>query len=143
MQWWMWFVAAVGLLLVEVLTPGGFYFVFFGVGAVAAGLLALIGVESLLVQALVFLVVSVGAVAMFRKPLLARFQTKNPKRVVDSMVGETAILGAELHPGQFGHAELRGASWTVRNIGSLPIPAGQRCIVEQVEGLTLNVRAAQ
>ncbi|MBL8236242.1 MAG: NfeD family protein [Bryobacterales bacterium] len=143
MQWWIWLVAAVALLAVEMLTPGGFYFLFFGAGAFVAGLLALAGVESLIVQALVFLAVSIAAILFFRKPLMARFQPPRPAHSVDSLVGETAILVAALHPGEFGQAELRGSNWKVRNTGGLSLPAGQRCIVEQVDGLTLSVRAAE
>ncbi len=143
MQWWIWLVAAVALLAVEMLTPGGFYFLFFGVGALVAGLLALAGVDSLTIQALAFLAVSITAILFFRKPLMARFQPERPSHNVDSLIGETAILVAELHPGEFGQAELRGSNWKVRNIGGVSLAVGQRCIVEQVDGLTLSVRAAE
>jgi membrane protein implicated in regulation of membrane protease activity len=142
MEWWIWLVAAVVLTVVEMLTPGGFYFVFFGVGAGAAALAALAGVDSLIAQTLVALGVSIGSLTLFRKPLLDRFQSTLPTAKVDSLVGETAIPDAPLHPGDFGHAELRGSSWKVRNISAVPIAAGQRCIVEQVDGLTLYIRAA-
>jgi len=143
MQWWIWLVAAVALLVTEMLTPGGFYFLFFGVGALAAGLLAIAGVDNLLVQALTGLGVSIACLLFFRKPLLDRFQSAMPKTKVDSLVGETATLTDPLHPGEFGQAELRGATWKVRNIGGVAIDAGQRCIVVQVDGLTLNIRAAE
>ncbi len=143
MQWWIWLVAAVALVAVEMLTPGGFYFLFFGIGALAAGGLAIAGVDNLLVQSLVFLGVSVASVAVFRKPLLRRFQPVVPTVQVDSIVGETATLIAEIHPGEFGQAELRGSTWKACNIGSVALAAGQRCIVEQVDGLILNIRAAQ
>jgi membrane protein implicated in regulation of membrane protease activity len=66
-----------------------------------------------------------------------------PSGKVDSLLGEIATLSKPLHPGEFGQAELRGTTWNVRNISGAPIAAGQRCIVEQVDGLTLNVRAAK
>jgi membrane protein implicated in regulation of membrane protease activity len=143
MEWWIWLVSAVVLFGVELLTPGGFYFFFFGLGALGAGLLSLAGVDNLLVQSIVFLAVSIGAVVFLRKPLMIRFGPDGRAREVDSLVGESAVLSEALHPGDFGHAELRGSSWKVRNIGSVSLAAGQRCIVEQVDGLTLHVRAAQ
>ncbi|MBI2688681.1 MAG: NfeD family protein [Acidobacteria bacterium] len=143
MQWWVWLVAAVALLVVEMLTPGGFYFFFFGVGALATALAALAGVENLVTQSIIFLTLSIAAVLLFRKPLLRRFQPVVPSTRVDSLIGETATLANALHPGEFGQAELRGSSWTVRNISGTPIEAGQRCIVEQVDGLTLYIRAAE
>ena len=143
MEWWIWLVAAVTLVVVEMLTPGGFYFLFFGVGALSAAVAALMGIDNLVIQAVVALAVSIACLMFFRKPLLARFQPAMPKTKVDSLVGETATLGSPLHPGEFGQAELRGATWKVRNVSSISIEAGQRCIVEQVDGLTLNVRAAE
>jgi len=143
MEWWIWLVAAVALVVVEMLTPGGFYFLFFGVGALAAAIVTLLGIDNLLIQAVAALAVSIACLMFFRKPLLARFQSASPKTKVDSLVGESAMLGSSLHPGEFGQAELRGATWKVRNISSVSIEAGQRCIVEQVDGLTLNVRAAE
>lgn len=143
MEWWNWLIAAVGLFVLEMITPGGFYFFFFGVGALAGCLLAAVGMESLLAQSLVFLAVSVATFGAFRQKLLERLQPMRVKDNVDTLVGETAIVVAALHPGEFGQAELRGSNWKVRNVSSLSILAGQRCIVEQVDGLTLNVRAAE
>ena len=143
MQWWIWLVAAIALTATEMLTPGGFYFLFFGAGALAAALATLAGVDNVLLQSLIFLGVSIAAVAFFRKPLLEKFQNTRGTAPVDSLTGETAILSTPLHPGDFGQAELRGATWKVRNVSSISIAAGQRCIVEQVDGLTLNIRAAE
>jgi membrane protein implicated in regulation of membrane protease activity len=39
MAWWLWLLGGIALLGVEVLTPGGFYVMFFGVGALVVGLL--------------------------------------------------------------------------------------------------------
>jgi membrane protein implicated in regulation of membrane protease activity len=35
MEWWIWILLGLVLLLGEIVTPGGFYILFFGVGAVA------------------------------------------------------------------------------------------------------------
>jgi membrane protein implicated in regulation of membrane protease activity len=40
-----------------------------------------------------------------------------------------------------GTAELRGTSWTARNIGPAPLANGQRCKVQRVDGLMLYVKA--
>ena len=39
-----------------------------------------------------------------------------------------------------GKAELRGSSWSARNESERVIHKGERCLVHQVEGLTLSVR---
>ena len=42
-----------------------------------------------------------------------------------------------------GKAEMRGTSWTARNIGEKPLARGERCTVERIEGLTIFIRAEQ
>ena len=43
MLWWHWLVVGLLLMLGELVTPGGFYIIFFGIGAVLVGLLASVG----------------------------------------------------------------------------------------------------
>ena len=38
--WWHWFVFGLLLMLGELATPGGFYIIFFGIGAMLVGLLS-------------------------------------------------------------------------------------------------------
>jgi inner membrane protein len=38
--WWTWILLGLVLLLTELVTPRGFYFIFFGSGAVVVGVLA-------------------------------------------------------------------------------------------------------
>jgi len=40
MEWWTWILFGLVLFLAEIVTPGGFYIIFFGVGAVIVGVLA-------------------------------------------------------------------------------------------------------
>jgi membrane protein implicated in regulation of membrane protease activity len=139
--WWMWVLAGLILMALEVLTPGGFFVFFFGAGAMLVGLLDLMGLHlSFPAQGLVFVGASVGAIVVLRKPAQELFQPRGMRGKVDSIVGETAQTTEEIPIAGIGKAELRGASWNVRNIGDKPIPRLARCRVESVDGLTLNVR---
>jgi membrane protein implicated in regulation of membrane protease activity len=142
MAWWLWLLAGIALLGVEVLTPGGFYVMFFGVGALVVGLL--VGLQAggpPWVQWLVFSGVSVASLLLFRGRLLARFQTAGRTAPMDTLEGELAIPMDDLAPGVVGKAELRGTSWTAQNADDRPLAKGQRCRVVRVEGLTLFIRA--
>jgi len=46
----------------------------------------------------------------------------------------------EVTAGGVGRVEVRGSPWTARTSGSHALTAGQHCVVEKVEGLTLWVR---
>ena len=140
--WWMWVLAGVILLAIEMLTPGGFFTLFFGIGALVVGVLSLAGWQpGVPAQGLVFLAVSMAALLLFRKPLLEYFKHTMPQTQVDSLVGETAVALEEIPAGGVGKAELRGSSWSARNLGESPIQLNQRVRVERIDGLTLDVRA--
>lgn len=140
MLWWHWI--AIGFILagLELASPGGFFIVFFGIGALLVGLLSLAGVAGpLWVQWLLFTVLSVAAVVLFRKPLTARFRVPDSGVVIDSFVGDVAVPDADIAPGEVGRAQLRGSAWQARNVGSTTAQRGHRCRVVRVDGLTLDL----
>jgi membrane protein implicated in regulation of membrane protease activity len=139
MTWWMWMVLGLVLAAIELATPGGFFVIFFGVAALVVGVLDLAGVaQPDWVQWLLFPVLAVIALRLFRKPLLARMQ-HNGSGAVDSLTREPATATTDMAPQQHGHAELRGTTWNARNVGDALIASGQRCRVVAVEGLMLDI----
>jgi membrane protein implicated in regulation of membrane protease activity len=141
MVWWLWVLVGLAMLAVEMALPGGFFALFFGVGALLVGGLVAAGAAGPpWMQWLLFPVLSVGALVTLRRPLQARLNLKGSSRSVDSLVGETAVALEELAPGGLGKAELRGTAWSARNRGSVALTRGQRCVVEKVDGLMLWVR---
>jgi membrane protein implicated in regulation of membrane protease activity len=144
MGWWIWIVFGFALLVAEIATTGGFYFIFFGASALLVGVLTLTGVvTSQWMEWMLFSIFAAGGTALFRKPLLDRFGPDTSGHQVDSLVGEVATTLEGIQPGGIGKAELRGSSWSVCNVGSQVLSAGQRCLVERVDGLTLFIRAAE
>lgn len=141
MEWWSWIVLGLALLFGELITPGGFYILFFGVGAVIVGALAGFDLAGpAWVQVILFSVISVGMLWLFRERLLQLTQGATPNNV-DSLVGETAVIMEEIPSNGIGKAEMRGTSWNARNIGEKPLARGERCRVERIDGLTLVVRS--
>jgi len=141
MAWWIWVLGGLVLLVAEVTTPGGFFAIFFGAGAILVGALKALGWEGpSWAEWLVFTVLSVASLAFFRKPLMRRFSLSGGK-TVDRMEGERALVTEDVAPGGVGKAEMRGASWTARTAGDATLAKGCRCRVERVEGLTLWLRA--
>lgn len=143
MIWWYWMLLGIVLLGAEMLTPGGFYILFFGLAALIVGSLTGLGfTQAEWLQWLLFSGVAILSLVVFRGPLLAWIRTKDKEMpIVDSMVGESAILLEDLAPGGTVKAELRGTTWTAHNAGPALLKKGQRCKVERVEGLTLWISA--
>jgi membrane protein implicated in regulation of membrane protease activity len=141
LSWWVWMVAGLVFFILEAMSAGGLFLLFFGAGAVLIGLLDLSGIHlSFVIQGLIFVMFSVVSLLLFRRPLLERFQSRMPQGKVDSLIGETAKALHDIPADGMGTAELRGASWTAHNLGDAAIPQSARCRVERVEGLTLHVR---
>ncbi len=140
MSWWIWVLGGLVLLMAEMLTPGGFFVFFFGLGAILVGAAKAAGWPGpAWAEWLVFTVLSVAALVFFREPLMRRFKLKDGKPV-DRLEGETALVTEDVAPGGVGKAEMRGASWTARSSATVALARGQRCKVERVEGLTLWLR---
>jgi membrane protein implicated in regulation of membrane protease activity len=141
MTWWLWVLLGLVLMVGEVLTPGGFYIVFFGCGAVITGVAKLLGLNSLAGEGLVFVISSVALLMLFRNRLLERFKTSPKDLPLDNLAQEIAVALEEIPGGAIGKVELRGTSWTAQNLSEEPIALKRRCKVERTEGLTLFVRA--
>jgi membrane protein implicated in regulation of membrane protease activity len=85
-------------------------------------------------------VISVISILLFRKPLL-KYLRFNESRSVDTMIGETAKAVEAMAANARGKAELRGSIWNAVNIGTEPLASGEFCRVEEVDGITIKVRA--
>jgi membrane protein implicated in regulation of membrane protease activity len=141
MAWWIWILIGLALLGIEAGTPGGFFFLFFGISGLAVGTLAALGLAGpLWTQWVLFSVLALLALLVLRKPLQARLNVNGTGRPVDKLTGETATARTDMAPDQVGKAELRGTTWTARNASPTAIVSGQRLKVERVDGLTLFVR---
>lgn len=141
MIWWQWCVLGALLLGAEIAIDAEFYLVFLGISAIAVGLIGLTPIAlPMWGQWLMFSFISVGALLLFRSRIYnkIRGQTSDVKEGVD---GEVAIVNELIPPGATGSATLRGAVWQARNIGSEPLAAGSRAIVEETKRLTLSLRA--
>jgi membrane protein implicated in regulation of membrane protease activity len=139
MSWWLWILVGIALLVIEMLTPGGLFALFFGAGALATGVVALVGAPPV-VQWVAFTVISLVLLATLRRVLQEKLRAR-PGPAVDSLVGEEVVLLGELPAGGEGKAELRGVPWKARAASGIALRSGQRCKVERVDGLTLWVRA--
>jgi hypothetical protein len=143
MIWWYWMLFGIVLLGAEMLTPGGFYILFFGLAALVVGTAAGVGlIQAEWLQWLLFSGVAILSLLIFRGPLLAWIKTRDKEMpTVDSMVGESAMLLEDLASNGTGKVELHGSTWTAHNAGAALLKKGQRCKVERVEGLALWITA--
>jgi membrane protein implicated in regulation of membrane protease activity len=140
--WWHWLALGLILIALELAASGGFYVIFFGIAAIAISALRVFGAAGpAWVQVLLFSVLSVASLVLFRSPLMRWMKLDREGVDVDSLVGENAVARENIPPGGVGRVELRGTVWTARNAGSKPLVNGERLIVVRVEQLTIHVEA--
>lgn len=139
MAWWIWVILGFVLLALEMLTIG-VHVGFFALGAFSVGALVALDLAGpLWVQLMLFALISCAGLFLARPIILKRLRIHTKE--VDSFVGEQARAVSDIAVEGIGKAEMRGSAWNARNVGSTPISAGQRCSVEQVQGLTILIRA--
>lgn len=144
-SWIIWLIIGAVLIAGEVLTTG-FVLLWFGVGALAAAALALLGVESVAVQVVVFLTVSSLLVwasrTIFERFLIRAAPADQLKTGVETMIGQVGMVveasqGARLE----GAVKIYGSVWTAFPIeGEEPLAVGEPVLVERVEGNLIYVR---
>lgn len=135
----MWLAGGLLLLVIELVTPSGFFVLFFGVGALVVGVLAGVGLaDSALTQWLVFTLASLTSLVLFRGRLQDRIRRDTTD--VDTLLGEIAIPRERIAPGELGRVDLRGTLWTGQNDGAAVIEPDERCRVVRVEGLIVGVQ---
>jgi inner membrane protein len=139
MDWWLWLAGGLALVVAELVTPSGFFIIFFGAAALTIGVIKIFAfVDNLPVELLLFTVLSVVYLFLFRDRLQARMPMPPPPNV-DSLVGVLAIVQDSLSPGLVGRVEVRGSMWSARNSSDVTLVPGQRARVAAVDGLTLTV----
>jgi len=138
--WWHWLVFGLLLVVAEMASAGGFYIIFFGLSAVVVGLLGAVGAPlPLSIQLGLFAGLAVLSLVLFRTRLLSWMQVDPQAPAVDTLVGEVGTVRTTLSPGAVGTIELRGTSWSARNVSAITLVSGDRCQVRQVDGLTVYV----
>lgn len=143
--WILWFVLGAVLIVAEVFTSG-FVLLWFGIGALAAGFAAIVGINSFALQFVIFALVSVGLTAASRTIFVnyfSREKTGDSLRTgVDSLPGKIGtVVSSSRGAMQEGAVKVFGSTWTAYPApGESPLEAGERVRVERIEGSSIYVR---
>lgn len=136
---YVWLAALVVFIVIEIATMG-LTTIWFAGGAVIALLLALLETP-VLVQVLVFLVISMILLICTRPLAVKFFNQKREKTNIDSMAGKQAIVLEEINNlKEKGKVSLGGMEWTARAYeNDVMIPGGAVVEVKEVRGVKLMV----
>ncbi|MCX4861455.1 NfeD family protein [Streptomyces canus] len=134
--WWLVGAAALGIPLVVTAMPE---FGMLAAGALAAAIAAGLGGD-IVVQVLVFAVVSVALIAVVR-PIATRHRSQRPQLVtgVDALKGKQAVV-LERVDSAGGRIKLAGEVWSARSLDTgRAYEVGQEVDVVDIEGATAIV----
>ncbi|MFN2502442.1 MAG: NfeD family protein [Pyrinomonadaceae bacterium] len=141
--WILWLVLGVVLIIAEIFTMG-FVLLWFGLGAVAAAFVGIMG-GGFLLQFLVFAVVSVALTAMSRT-MFSRYFAHGEGQVmrsgVDSLPGQVGTVTiASKGALNEGAVKVFGSTWTAFPIeGESALTEGEKVEVVEVKGSSIYVR---
>jgi inner membrane protein len=145
--WYIWFILAALFIVAEMFTTG-FVLLWFGVGALVAGLLALTGLVGLPFQIVVFLLVSVlltvASRTIFERFFLRDSPGRELKTGIEALPGRVGVV-VETSSGVTREAAVRvfGSTWRAFPIEDDEIlKEGEKVIIERVEGASVYVRHA-
>ena len=144
--WILWVVLGVVLIIAEVFTPG-FVLLWFGIGALAAALTSMLG-AGLALQFIVFITLSTLLTALSRTIFVNYFTRQDEpgglKVGAAKLPGQVGtVVTTSQGALQAGAVKVFGSVWTAYPAeGEPPLEAGDRVVVERLQGASIYVRRA-
>lgn len=133
-----WFALALLLFIVEILTPGVFFFSAVGVGAVITGIFLWIFPGRNIIGWIIFVGSSILTV-YFVRPMVKKMFVRQPvKSNVDSLIGQKAFVIEKIVPPHLGMVKISGELWRAES--NVLVDSGEIVEVVAVEGSHLKVK---
>jgi membrane protein implicated in regulation of membrane protease activity len=136
--WLIWLIMAAIFFIAEIFTAGFFLF-WFSMGALAAAILALVGVKAT-GQWIAFVLVSCVLLAISRR-FAEKVSKKQPEGIgADRAIGKVGVVKEEINPSRgTGSAEVERELWRAESSQGEVILKGSKIKVIRVEGTHLVV----
>jgi membrane protein implicated in regulation of membrane protease activity len=133
-----WIFLGIGLLILEVMTPG-LVSLFFGLSALTVALCAWLLPLSQALQWLFFSVFSIMYILLLRKSIKKVFSGDKEvsHNVSDEFTGKLAVVVEAIAPNRPGRVEFCGCNWTAEAHDEVPVGASVR--ISGKKNLTLKV----
>jgi membrane protein implicated in regulation of membrane protease activity len=142
MDYYYWLIAAIVLVIVEILTAG-FGSICFALGAALAALAAGLGVNSIVWQIAIFVVVSL-LTFIFLRPVVMRFLDKKSKDVktnADAIIGRKGVVSERIDASQHtGRVAIDGDDWKAVSEDGAVIEKGDDVEIIKRDSIIVTVR---
>lgn len=139
MMVYVWLGVLVAAVILEIVTTQ-LVSVWFAVGALAAFLVSLAGVEEIWIQLVIFVIVSAVALAVTR-PLVRKLVNKKTEPTnADMVIGKIGVVTDKIdNVSETGLVKVGGSLWTARTVDGSLIDVGEKVKILQISGVKLMV----
>ncbi len=142
--YYYWLIAAIILVIIEILTAG-FGSICFAIGAAFSALAAFLG-AGFTWQILIFAVVSL-LTFIFLRPVAMRFldrKSKDVKTNADAVVGKKGVVSEEInHANHTGRVAIDGDDWKAVSADGSVIGKGTEVEIVSIDSIILTVKACE
>lgn len=139
-MWLFWLVVTIVFAIAEMINTG-FFLIWFSVGALASLLVSLAS-SNIIIQLLVFLVVSFVLLISLTKYCSNRFAKKDTFATnIDALIGKTGLVLETIgeNPTEVGQVKLDDETWSAISSDSTAISKGEQVIIDEIKGVRLVV----
>ena len=135
----IWMIVASLMILLELLTFGNLITIWFFFGAIAA-LIATLFTNVVVIQVLVFTIVTVLSLVLVRPIAQKVLSSENPIATnADRVIGEKLVLEKEITPNSWGQVLYSGTLWSCIAVDNQVIAKGETVRVVKIDGVKLVV----
>ena len=142
MAYYWWLIIALALFVIEILTPG-FVIMWFGVGALVAAIISFFNPDTLTIQIISFVVVSLVLVILSRTIFKNVFIKNTPdiKTNADFLIGKIGIVTEDINNNfSKGRILIEGQDWSARTEDGTVIAKDDKIEIIKWSGATLIVK---
>ncbi|NPU99917.1 MAG: NfeD family protein [Brevinematales bacterium] len=141
MDWYIWMIIGVALIVIEIFTPG-FFMLLPGVAGVVAGVVA-IWVPSLAIQITVFILLS-AALIIFLRPFVLKMTGKNQQETnADGMIGKVVLVTEDIdNKTDKGYIKYYSDHFPARSESGTSFVKGEMVRIVRMDGIKVYVESA-
>ena len=133
-----WFIVAIIFGVGELMTTS-LTLIWFSIGALISMVLSIF-IESILMQVIIFAVISIGLLVIATKYLVDRDKNVKYNTNLQGIISQKAIVIKDIEPYETGIVKLNGEEWTAISKDEVKIEKGKIVEVVEIEGVKLIVR---
>ena len=134
----VWLIVAVAFAIAELMTTS-LTLVWFSIGALVLMFLSIF-IESLIIQIVVFAIISLTLLIIFTKYFVDKDKTFKYNTNLQGIEQKTGVVKKEINPYSIGIVTLMGEEWSAISENNEKIDVGQLVKVVRIEGVKLIVK---